>query len=156
MIIDRINVTRNTKNTLEKKEYTKFFPLKRNTKFGQYSEPIDANERALSFLCVVFYLFKINITDLEFYTHKISVSSRLPFFSGFGVLHISSFFSSFLFGLHTMSVTMPSARFNKEAALKDRTNDITFTVTKSSKTKYERRHFMVDIFFFLVFFSVYS
>lgn len=40
----------------------------------------------------------------------------LPFFSDFGVLAISSFLSSFLFGLHTMSVTIPSARFNKEAA----------------------------------------
>lgn len=40
----------------------------------------------------------------------------LPFFSIFGVLFTSSFLSSFLFGLHTMSVTIPSARFNKEAA----------------------------------------
>lgn len=43
-------------------------------------------------------------------------SIRLPFFSIFGVLFTSSFLSSFLFGLHTISVTIPSARFNKEAA----------------------------------------
>lgn len=49
--------------------------------------------------------------------HVVLTSDRcLPFFSDFGVLALSSFLSSFLLGLHTTSVTIPSARFNNEAA----------------------------------------
>lgn len=59
------------------------------------------------------------IKSVHDHWHVVTSRGYLPFFSDlFGVLDTSSFLSSFLFGLHTMSVTMPSARFNNEAALK--------------------------------------